>query len=453
MIFHDLNLLPIRFYFQFTKIIVLEKIVKNMTETLYNQKAQKEIKKAQNEKEKAQMQKKKGKIEKEVLRILRTGKVVTKLNLTKLLVLRGIEYKFRINLISNTINPEIPELGGVLKQLRWAKKINFSIEKGSHVFYINKTKPVKVKAKKLEFNWKSYKIPQGKNEVYLLFKLPTYHGAQHFFSSCNPKAKFEGFQIAIPKKTRKDIQFDIFKDKLDGYIENNILVLRCFTTEEKIDKSTYTIIQIGRKIIKEMLKMSRNYSKVPVINEKEMFVPIVPIFRAKEKQAFYTTKFNNVFKYFYDFPQLFEGKHVFGNNCILTKEIHDEEFHLEAFFPKCEENFMKLSKSFINTAMSQNWIINPQKVANFGENADLDALIEQYLEEINTNKIIEERIDENIEKGEFIKETMSNILLTLLGLSFLAENTYLKGILVGIFVVVNSVAFLIRRKKLKERKI
>ncbi|UYP43857.1 hypothetical protein NEF87_000142 [Candidatus Lokiarchaeum ossiferum] len=424
-----------------------------MTENPYNQKTQKEIDQDQNEKEKALKLKKRVKIEKEVLRILRTGKVVTKLNLTRLLVLRGLEYKFRINLISNAINPEIPELGGVLKQLRWKKKIKFSIENGSHVFYINKTKPIKVKSKKLEFKWKSYKIPQGKNEVYMLFKLPTAHGASHFFSSCNPIATFKGFKIAIPKKAKEEHKFDIFKDKLDGYIENNILILRCFTTEEKIDKTAYTLIQIGRKIIKEMLQMSRNYSKVPVINEDEMYIPTVPIFRAKEKQAFYTTKFNNVFKYFYDFPQLFEGKHVFGNSCILTKEIHDEQFDLASFFPKCEEYFANRSKSFINTAMSQDWIINPQKVLNFGENAELDVLIDQYLEEINTNKIIDEKIDENIEKGEFIKETISNILLTLLGLSFLAEETWLKGLLVGTFVIVNSIAFLIRRKKLKERKI
>ncbi|WP_371804446.1 hypothetical protein [Candidatus Lokiarchaeum ossiferum] len=424
-----------------------------MTETNYNQQSQKELAKAQMDNEKAQINKKRKKIEKEVLRILRTGKVVTKLNLTKLLVLKGIEYKFRINLISNAINPEIPELGGVLKQLRWAKKIKFSIENGSHVFYITKTKPIKVKSKKLDFKWKSYIIPQGNNEMYILFKLPNNHGAQHFFSSCNPKATFEGFQIAIPKKAKKEGKFDIFKDKLDGFIENDILVLRCLTTEKKIDKTAYTVIQIGRKIIKEMLQMSRNYSKVPVINESEMFIPTVPIFRAKEKQAFYTTKFNNVLKYFYDFPQIFEGKHVFGNNCILVKEIHDDQFELEIFYPKCEEYFMNLSTGFLNTAMSQNWITNPQKVLNFGENAELDTLIDQYLEEINTNKIIEEKIEENIEKGEFFKETMSNILLTLLGLSFLADNTILKGILVGIFVVLNSVAFLVRRKKLKERKI
>ena len=59
-------------------------------------------------------------LQQRILTILKKGKVVSKYDLTNLLLHSGIkDYTFRINLIQNVINPEIPLIGNVLKKLRF----------------------------------------------------------------------------------------------------------------------------------------------------------------------------------------------------------------------------------------------------------------------------------------------------------------------------------------------
>ncbi|MCP4761368.1 MAG: hypothetical protein GY870_06275, partial [archaeon] len=76
-----------------------------------------------------------------------------------------------------------------------------------------------------------------------------------------------------------------------------------------------------------------------------------------------------------------------------------------------------------------------------------------YIQDIDTERIIQDRLEEKMERNEFIKETMSNLMLTLLGLSFLADDNLLKILMVFIFIGVNIWTFYVRRKKMKEKKI
>ena len=122
---------------------------------------------------------------------MKKGKVASKYDLTNLLLNSGIkEYTFRINLIQNTLNPEIPLIGNVLKKLRFSEKVHFSIDEGAHVYYTDFSKKMlKPKEFKLDFDWKKYSIPNGNNEIYVGFKVPgSSINPHHLLSSLYPYA-------------------------------------------------------------------------------------------------------------------------------------------------------------------------------------------------------------------------------------------------------------------------
>ena len=82
---------------------------------------------------------------------------------------------------------------------------------------------------------------------------------------------------------------------------------------------------------------------------------------------------------------------------------------------------------------------------------DLRKLVEEYKQNINTDRIIQERLEESLEKGEFFKEITSNLLLTLLGISLLTSWPPLQWVVVGILIGINVYYFVKRRKRFKDR--
>jgi hypothetical protein len=63
---------------------------------------------------------------------------MSKRDLTHLLIKDKIKnYYFKINLIQNQMNLEIPHIGIVLKRIRFENKINFSVYDGAHVYFTN----------------------------------------------------------------------------------------------------------------------------------------------------------------------------------------------------------------------------------------------------------------------------------------------------------------------------
>ena len=85
------------------------------------------------------------------------------------------------------------------------------------------------------------------------------------------------------------------------------------------------------------------------------------------------------------------------------------------------------------------------------EDDDLRKLIEEYKQDIDTDRIIQERLEETLEKGEFFKEITSNLLLTLLGVSLLADWPPLQWAVVGILIAINVYYFYKRRMKFRKR--
>ncbi|MBD3351133.1 MAG: hypothetical protein GF364_06580 [Candidatus Lokiarchaeota archaeon] len=395
------------------------------------------------------------KLKAKVLEILSKGKVSSKADLVQLLYDNDVSnHEFRYKILTNNLVPHYPQLGGVLKNLRFKRKLEFSIENGSHCYYIDKQKILKVKKGDFKFNWQDYQIPVGENEIYLVMKIPCPDlDPQHFLASCLPYANFEGFQLAPDKKYEKTKQFTIFEDKLTGFFKDGKLYLKCNTADEDVSKTLYTLVQIGREIIEELLKLSFRYSEVLKIMNQDnlMFLPIVPIFRARVKKSFYVTKFNNVFRNFYDFPQEFKSKDVYGKMAILSKEIHDEKFEIDKYDEFIKESIQYQTKSFISNAIIRDWIINPNKTLNYMEaDEELENLITEYLQDIDTDRIVQERKEDSLQASEFIKEIISNIMLTLLSLSLLADNAILQWIIVGVLVAINVFYIYMRKKKKNE---
>ncbi len=392
----------------------------------------------------------------EVLNLLKKGKAQSKRDMTDLLIKNGVkDWIYRYNFITNSTKPEIPELGGVLKKLRIINKIKFRMENGSHTYFIDNMKPLKSKLKNYEFNWSNYKIPQGNNEIYLVFKIPGVINTEHFLASCFPKAQYEGFTIKINKKFAKVPIFHLNRGKEDintCEFDGDKFIISCSTSEVDIDKSIFTLAQRGRKIIEELLKLNWRFDEVLKINDITMFTPCIPVFRAGEQGAFYKSEYKNIFRYIYDFPKNKDKKILYGRFSILSREKKKEKFDIKDFYDVIEEYFEFEVKSFISSAISQNWIINPRRALNYmKEDEQLKGLIKEYIEDINTDKIMQDRLEEKMEANEFSKEITSNLLLSLLGLSFLANSPPLSLTVIVSFILINVFFFYSRRKKLKEK--
>ncbi|MFX0069849.1 MAG: hypothetical protein ACFFAO_02055 [Candidatus Hermodarchaeota archaeon] len=396
-------------------------------------------------------------LEKKILKILNKGRVDSKLTLTNLLINYGIKnYSYKINLLTNEINAEIPLIGNTLKRMRFDKKINFSIENGSHVYYLHKKqKTIKPEKGKISIDWKSYTIPEGINELYLIFKIPgSKTNSQHFLFSCYPSAEFSGFKLFVDKKHEKTHGFSIYKDKLIGFFEEDRMILKCTTSGDNIDKTLYYLIQIGRIILIELIKSNFRYSEVlKIIHPKVIdFFPIVPIFVENEKKKFFENKFNNVLRIIYDFPKEFEGKLISGKYSLIYLVSKNETFDIMEYNDFISSSFDFQTKSFVSLAILNGWIINPNKALNYIEKDDeIKNLISEYIQDIDTDRIIQEKLEESMERGEFIKEITTNLLLSLLGVSLLADWPPLQIAVVIVLIFINVFYFYKRRKKFKEK--
>ncbi|MFX1389174.1 MAG: hypothetical protein ACFE9Z_03815 [Promethearchaeota archaeon] len=396
-------------------------------------------------------------LEKSILKILSKGKVDSKLTLTNLLVESGIkDYELKLNLLSNEIFAEIPKIGNKLKKLRFDKKINFSIQEGSHVYYIDERKKIlSTKRNQAEFKWKNYEIPDGSEDIFLIFKIPgSGVSIHHFLMSCYPSADFSGFKIYVDKKFEKSQSFTIYKDKLEGRFDEDKLILQCKTSNEETDKILYKILQIGRNIIHELIKLNFSYSEILRIffPKSSDFYPVVPIFRSNKQGVFYSTKFTNSLRIVYDFPTKFEGKLIYGKYSLIVNGDKNNEFELKDYYDFITEAHGFQTKSFLSLSILEDWVINPAKALNYvKDDEDLRKLIEEYQQDINTDKIIQERLEETLERGEFFKEITTNLLLTFLGVSLLTDFPPLQWTVVGVLIAINVYYFYKRRKTIKKR--
>jgi len=396
-------------------------------------------------------------LEKSILKILSKGKVDSKLTLTNLLVNSGItDYELKVNLISNQIFAEIPKIGNKLKKLRFEKKINFSILEGSHVYYVDENKKMlSSKRAQIEFDWESYTIHDGTEDLYLAFKIPGSRiSTHHFLMSCYPTADFSGFKIYVDKKFEKTQSFSINKDKLEGRFDKDKLILHCRTSNKEIDKTLYKVIQIGRKILHELIKLNFRYSEILRIffPKSSDFFPVVPIFRSSKQGVFYTTKFTNSLRIFYDFPTKFEGKLVYGKYSLIINGDKGQDFNLNEYNDFITKALEFQTKSFLSLSILEDWVINPTKALNYmKDDDDLRKLIEEYQQDINTDRIIQERLEETLERGEFFKEITSNLLLTFLGVSLLTDFPPIQWTVVGVLIAINVFYFYKRRKTIKKR--
>ncbi|MBN1803456.1 MAG: hypothetical protein JW891_18245 [Candidatus Lokiarchaeota archaeon] len=399
----------------------------------------------------------KGEIKQQVIKLLNKGKISSKESLTNLLIKAGIkDYYYKTNLLTNQLKPEIEHIGASLKELRFDKEVNFRIVDGAHVYYKkNLKKEVKSKKHKAELNWRSYKIPEGNNEIHVILKIPgSYTDSRHFLSSCFPQARFWGFTITVDKKYNETHGFKIISENILGRFDGDMLLISCRTSEEGADKTLYKLIQIGRNIIVELIKLNWRYSEFLVINNLNdtIFIPTIIIFRARDRKAFYETKFVNALRIVYDFPQKFDKKDVFGKYSVLSKEQKDDQFDLKSYYEFIHAGFLFQTKSFLTNAILNDWIINPTKVLNYTEqDEDMTKLIKEYAQDIETDRIIKERLEEKMQKGEFLKEMTTNLLLTLLGVSFWADTPWLQGGVIAVFISINIFYVYLRAKRTKKK--
>ncbi len=409
------------------------------------------------EEEEVEEIKEKDLLEQSILKILSKGKVDSKLTLTNLLVESGFkDYDLKFNLLSNEIFAEIPKIGNKLKKLRFDKKINFSISEGSHVYFIDENKKMsRSKKTPIDFNWQSYNIPNGSEDIYLVFKIPGMGiSTHHFLMSCYPSAKFSGFKMYVEKKFERTQRFNIYKDKLEGCFDEDKLILHCKTSNYETDKVIYKVVQIGRKILHELIKLNFRYSEILRIffPKSSDFFPVVLIFRSSKQGIFYSTKFTNSLRMIYDFPANFEGKIIFGKYSMIVNGDKGQDFDLKSYNDFITEAHEFQTKSFISLSILEDWVINPAKALNYmKEDRDLRKLIEEYQQDINTDRIIQERLEETLERGEFFKEITSNLLLTFLGVSLLTDFPPLQWTVVGILIAINVYYFYKRRKTIKKR--
>ena len=177
------------------------------------------------------------------------------------------------------------------------------------------------------------------------------------------------------------------------------------------------------------------------------------IFRAKEKKKFFENKFNNALRIFFDFPEEYEGKLIIGKYSMIIKESSDVQIDLKNYYDFIHQVFEYQTKSFLSQSILGDWIINPKKILNYmDEDDDLNNLIEEYIQDIETDRIIQEKLEQSLEKGEFLKEITSNILITLLSLSLLANSPSIQWIVVGILIFINIIYVYTRWNKFKKKK-
>ena len=77
-------------------------------------------------------------------------------------------------------------------------------------------------------------------------------------------------------------------------------------------------------------------------------------------------------------------------------------------------------------------------------------LTEEYLQDIDTDRIIQEKLEQSMEKSEFLKDITTNLLLTLLGLSMITDWLPFQIILIVFFVLINLYYFFIKSKRAKK---
>ncbi|TXT56276.1 MAG: hypothetical protein BAJALOKI1v1_1950006 [Promethearchaeota archaeon] len=391
-----------------------------------------------------------------ILKILKKGTVNSKTSLIHLLIKSGVkEYNYKLNIFRNKLIYDIPALGGALKELRFKNKINFTIENGSHIYFLNiRSKELKSKEREVDFNWKTYSIPTGTNEIYVVLKIPGSNPKPyHFLSSLFPRGKILNYTIEVDKKFERTKRFILKHGVLEGYFDEDKLILKCSSSDQDVTKTLYVLYQIGRYIVKELVSLNRRSTELLKIYniEDSYFIPMVPIFRAKDKNAFYTSKYTNALRSMFDFPKKFERKNVFGRYSALSNEIKDEEFDLTEFNKFIEEAFKFEIKAYITNAITNNWIINPNKALNYmEEDEDLRNLIEEYFAEIDTDRIIREKLEVSMERGEFLKDLTTNLLLTLLGLSILTDYPPFQYAIIVFFIVINISYFIIKSRKSKK---
>ena len=312
-----------------------------------------------------------------------------------------------------------------------------------------------LKETKLDFNWKTFDIPNGSDEIYLIFKIPgSSISSHHFLMSCFPSAEISGFKLFVDKKFEKTGRFTIQKEKLDGYFDDDKLVLRCKTSNKDVDRTLNKIIQVGRNILKELIQLNFRYSELLRIffPFKTDFFPVVPIFRSSKQGVFYETKFTNTLRIIYDFPDKFEGKLIYGKYSLIVNGDKGQDFDLKEYYNYIGKALEFQTKSFLSLSIVNDWVINPTKSLNYMvEDDDLRKLIEEYNQDIDTDRIIQERLEETLERGEFFKEITSNLLLTFLGVSLLGDWPPLQWTVVGVLILINVYYFYKRRKKFKSR--
>jgi hypothetical protein len=129
-----------------------------------------------------------------------------------------------------------------------------------------------------------------------------------------------------------------------------------------------------------------------------------------------------------------------------------KEFDLKDYDGFIKDAHGYLTKSFLNRSILEDWVINPTKALNYmEEDEDLRKLIEEYQQDIQTDRIIQERFEETLERGEFFKEITSNLLLTFLGISLLTDFPPIQWTIVGVLIAINVFYFYKRRKTIKKR--
>lgn len=152
--------------------------------------------------------------------------------------------------------------------------------------------------------------------------------------SCFPLAEISGFKISVEINFEKTKSFQINEGKLHGYFDDDKLILKCETSKEHIDKIFYTVVQFGRQILTELIKLNFRYSEILQIFYpfKSDFFPVVTIFRSRKQNVFYTTKYSNVLRIIYDFPAEFKGKLIFGRFSLIINGDKDDKFDLKTCY-------------------------------------------------------------------------------------------------------------------------
>ena len=77
-------------------------------------------------------------------------------------------------------------------------------------------------------------------------------------------------------------------------------------------------------------------------------------------------------------------------------------------------------------------------------------LIEDYLQDIDTDRIVQEKLEQSMEKSEFIKDMTTNLLLTLLGLSMITDWLPFQIIIIVFFILINLYYLISKSKKTKK---